>query len=54
MVIDTSAIAAIALNEPDAPGIEVHIADDPVRPIFAATVLEATMAIGPSRAAQPG
>ena len=27
MVIDTSATTAIALNEPDAPGIEVHIAD---------------------------
>ena len=45
MVIDTSAIVAIALNEPDAPGIEVHIADDPVRLISAATVLEATISI---------
>jgi ribonuclease VapC len=45
MVIDTSAIVAIALNEPDAPEIEVQIADDPVRLISAATVLEATMVI---------
>ena len=45
MVIDTSAIVAIALNEPDAPEIEFKIADDPVRLISAATVLEATMVI---------
>jgi ribonuclease VapC len=45
MVIDTSAIVAIALNEPEAPDIEVRIADDPVRLISAATVLEATMVI---------
>ena len=45
MVIDTSAIVAIALNEPDAPEIETKIADDPVRLISVATVLEATMVI---------
>ena len=45
MVIDTSAIVAIVINEPDAPGIEIQIADDPVRLISAATVLEATMVI---------
>ncbi len=45
MVIDTSAIVAIVLNEPDAAEIEVRIADDPVRLISAATVLEATMVI---------
>src|SRR4051812_30208813 len=45
MVIDTSAIVAIALNEPDAPQIEVQIADDPIRLISAATVVEATMVI---------
>jgi ribonuclease VapC len=44
MVIDTSAIA-IALNESDAPEIEVRIADDTVRLISAATVLEATIVI---------
>jgi ribonuclease VapC len=45
MVIDTSAILAIALNEPDASEIEVRIADDTVRLISAATLLEATMVI---------
>ncbi|KYH02260.1 type II toxin-antitoxin system VapC family toxin [Bradyrhizobium sp. DOA1] len=45
MVIDTSAIVAIALNENDAAGIEQLIADDPIRLISAATVLEATMVI---------
>jgi ribonuclease VapC len=45
MVIDTSAILAIALNEPDASEIEVRIADDPVRLISAATVLEATIVV---------
>jgi ribonuclease VapC len=45
MVIDTSAIVAIALNEPDASAIKVRIADDPVRLISAATVLEATMVL---------
>ncbi|MFC7397396.1 type II toxin-antitoxin system VapC family toxin [Chelatococcus sp. GCM10030263] len=45
MVIDTSAIVAIALNEPEAPSLEQRIADDPVRLISAATVLEAAMVI---------
>jgi ribonuclease VapC len=45
MVIDTSAIVAIALNEPDASEIEMRIADDPVRLISAATVLEAAMVL---------
>jgi ribonuclease VapC len=45
MVIDTSAIVAIALNEPDAPEMELRIADDPVRLISAATVLEAAMVL---------
>ena len=45
MVIDTSAIVAIAINEPDAAGLEVRIADDPVRLISAATVLEATIVL---------
>ena len=45
MVIDASAIVAIVLNEPDASEVEVRIADDPVRLISAATVLEATMVI---------
>ena len=45
MVIDTSAIVAIARNEPDAAELEVRIADDPVRLISAATVLEATIVL---------
>jgi ribonuclease VapC len=45
MVIDTSAIVAIALNEPDAAELEVRIADDPLRLISAATVLEATVVL---------
>ncbi|MDE2377828.1 type II toxin-antitoxin system VapC family toxin [Bradyrhizobium sp.] len=45
MVIDTSAIVAIALNEPDASEIEARIADDPIRLISAATVVEAAMVL---------
>ncbi|MCK1362806.1 type II toxin-antitoxin system VapC family toxin [Bradyrhizobium sp. 199] len=45
MVIDTSAVVAIALNEADAAEIERLIVDDPIRLISAATVLEATMVI---------
>jgi ribonuclease VapC len=45
MVIDTSAIIAIALNEPDAANLEQRIADDPVRLISGATVLEATIVL---------
>jgi ribonuclease VapC len=45
MVIDTSAIVAIALNEDDAADIERLIVNDPIRLISAATVLEATMVI---------
>jgi ribonuclease VapC len=45
MVLDTSAIVAIALNEPEAPEFEQRIADDPVRLISAATVLEATIVL---------
>jgi ribonuclease VapC len=45
MVIDTSALVAIAFNEPEATGFRERIADDPVRLISAATVLEAAMVI---------
>src|SRR5260370_41701303 len=45
MVIDTSAIVAIAMNEPDAADLEERIADDPVRLISAATVLETTIVL---------
>ncbi len=45
MVIDTSAIVAIALDEPEARAFEERIADDPVRMISAATLLETAMVI---------
>jgi ribonuclease VapC len=45
MVIDTSVIVAIALNEADAAEFEERIADDPVRLVSAATVLEATIVL---------
>lgn len=53
MVIDTSAIVAIALNEPEASTFEQRIADDPIRLISAATVLEAAMVIE-TRLGEPG
>ena len=45
MVIDTSVIVAIALNGADAAEFEERIADDPVRLVPAATVLEATIVL---------
>jgi ribonuclease VapC len=45
MVIDTSAIIAIALNESEAEALEKRIANDPVRLISAATLLEVAMVI---------
>ncbi|HEX2885430.1 type II toxin-antitoxin system VapC family toxin [Vineibacter terrae] len=53
MVIDTSAIIAIAFNEPEAAAFEQRIADDPIRLISAATVLEAAMVIE-TRLGEPG
>lgn len=45
MVIDTSAIVAIASNEPEALAFEEKIADDPVRLMSSATWLEASMVL---------
>ena len=45
MVIDTSAIVAIFFNEPDAADYRERIADDPIRLISAATLVEAGMVI---------
>jgi ribonuclease VapC len=42
MVIDTSAIAAIAFNEPEAESFERKVVDAPRRFISAATILELT------------
>jgi len=40
MVIDTSAIVALLLNEPEADDIEIALDDDPVRLFSAASFLE--------------
>ncbi|WP_048645564.1 type II toxin-antitoxin system VapC family toxin [Nitratireductor soli] len=53
MVIDTSAIVAIALNEPEASSFEQRIADDPVRLLSAATLLEAAIVLE-TRLGEPG
>ena len=45
MVIDTSAVAAILFDEPDAASLEGKIADDPVRLMSAATLLEAAIVV---------
>ena len=45
MVIDTSAIVAIFFNEPDAADYSKRIADDPIRLISAATLVEAGMVV---------
>ena len=53
-MIDTSAIAAILFDEPDAAALEEKIADDPVRLMSAATLLlEATIIIE-ARLGDPG
>ncbi|WP_294537769.1 type II toxin-antitoxin system VapC family toxin [uncultured Rhodoblastus sp.] len=53
MVIDTSAIVAIAMNESEAEAFERRIADAAVRLISAATVLEAAMVLE-TRLGEPG
>ncbi|MGK6315582.1 type II toxin-antitoxin system VapC family toxin [Neorhizobium sp. DT-125] len=45
MVIDTSAIVAIFFNEPDAQHYRERIADDPIRLVSAATLVEAAMVV---------
>ncbi|MBO3759296.1 type II toxin-antitoxin system VapC family toxin [Ciceribacter sp. L1K22] len=45
MVIDSSAVVAIALDEPDADELERKIADDPVRLMSTATLLELSIVI---------
>jgi ribonuclease VapC len=45
MVIDTSAIVAIFFGEPDARRYRERIADDPVRLVSAATLVEAAMVL---------
>jgi ribonuclease VapC len=53
MVIDTSAIVAIAMNESEAEAFERRIADAAVRLISAATVLEAAIVLE-TRLGEPG
>jgi ribonuclease VapC len=45
MVVDTSALAAILFDEPDAGEFEAAIANDAVRLISAATVVEASLVV---------
>lgn len=45
MVIDTSAVLAILLNEPTAPAIEAAIEKDPVRLMAAPSALEAAIVV---------
>src|SRR5438105_1702462 len=45
MVIDTSAIAAILFDEREAPALERKIAEDPIRLMSAATLVEATIIV---------
>jgi len=45
MVIDTSAVLALLLNEPDADAIEVALDDDPVRLMSVASALEAAIVV---------
>ncbi|MBV8538076.1 MAG: type II toxin-antitoxin system VapC family toxin [Alphaproteobacteria bacterium] len=45
MVVETSAVAAILFNEPDAAALEQRIADDQVRLMSAGTLLETTIII---------
>jgi len=45
MVVDTSALAAILFDGPDAEEFEAAIANDPVRLISAATLVEASTVV---------
>lgn len=53
MVLDTSALLAILLNEPAAPAVEAAIENDPVRLIPAPSALEAAIVVE-SRFGEPG
>jgi ribonuclease VapC len=45
MVLDTSALLAVLLNEPDAPAFRLAIEADPVRLVSAATLVETAIVI---------
>jgi len=53
MVIDTSAIVALLLNEPEADDIEIALDDDPVRLFSAASFLETAIVVE-ARMGEPG
>ncbi len=54
MVLDTSAVTAILLNEPEADRFRAAIADDPVRLMSAVSAVEATCVLESRRGAQAG
>lgn len=45
MVIDTSALLAILLDEPEAPAVEAALENDPIRLMAAPSALEAAIVI---------
>lgn len=45
MVLDTSVLVAILSDEPEAPGLEAAIENDPVRLLSAASLLEAAIVV---------
>ena len=53
MVLDTSALLALLLDEPDADAFRLAVEDDPVRLVSAATLLEAALVIE-TRKGEPG
>ena len=53
MVLDTSAIVALLMNEPEADAIEVALDDDPVRLLSAASFLEPAIVVE-ARLGEPG
>lgn len=53
MVIDTSAVVAILLDEPEAPRFELAMEQDPVRLIGAATLVELAIVIE-AKLGEPG
>jgi len=53
MVVDTSAIVALLMNEPEADDIELALDEDPVRLFSAASLLEAAIVVE-ARMGEPG
>ena len=53
MVLDTSALLALLLDEPEADAFRIAVEDDPVRLVSAATLLETALVIE-ARKGEPG